>query len=168
VDKSDTAIVDAILERYPDKTGRLINALNDIQEHYRYLQPRALEVLASRCGVPLEELQAMAGFFKNLSIDPVGHCILEVCDGTACHTRGAVRLAQAIADQLGIEPGGTTDDGLVTIRLVHCVGACSMAPVVVTEDEFYGRVAVGDISNIVARARQIGYANKEADDERDR
>lgn len=144
-------------QSYPDKTGRVINLLNDVQDAFRYVPPAALSAIAEECNVPEESLMSAAEFFGSLSTEPVGEHIIEVCNGTACHTLGATRLAEAIGDALGIKPGQTTTDGRFTLRLVHCVGACSMAPVVVKDGTAYGRVKVSDASSLV---RDNAHENK--------
>lgn len=150
-DGSIAARVAQIAERYPDPTGRVINILNDVQDEYRYVPDEALRAIADACGIPYDQLVSTTEFFGTLSTDPVGEHVIEVCDGTACHTLGAARLADAIAEELGIEVGQTTPDGRFTLRLVHCVGACSVAPVVVKDGTAYGRVKVSDVATI-ARA----------------
>ncbi len=144
--------VDAIIERYPSKTGQLLNVLNDVQEENRYLPEEAVERIAERMGVPVEQIVRMGDFFNSLSNDPVGRCIVEVCDGTACHTQGSARLVAEFEKKLGIKAGQTTEDGLITLRTVGCVGACGIAPVVVVEGEAYGRVRVMQVGDIAAEA----------------
>ncbi len=145
--------VEQLAQRYPDDVGRVIGLLNDVQDECGYLPEEALRAIAELCDVPYEQLVASARFFKTLSAEPVGKVVIEVCDGTACHTQGAVRLAQTMADKLGIEVGQTTPDGLFTLRLVHCVGACSVAPVAVVEGVAHGRVKASDVDGVLGHAR---------------
>ena len=146
--------VKQIAARYPDRTGKVINVLNDVQDEYRYVPASALRAVARICDVSYDQLVFATEFFGGLSTEPVGKRIIEVCDGTACHTLGAVRLADAIADKLGIRIGETTPDGLVTLNLVHCVGACSVAPVIVVDESTYGRVKVSDVASIADALRE--------------
>lgn len=144
--------VEESLERHPDKTGRLLNVLNDVQERYRYLPPEAIEEVARSLDVPAAQIERMGDFFSYLSLDPVGRCVVEVCDGTACHTQGSMRLVVEFQKKLGIDTGQTTDDGGITLRTVGCVGACGIAPVVVVEGEAYGRVRIAQVADIAAIA----------------
>ncbi|NGM16524.1 NAD(P)H-dependent oxidoreductase subunit E [Eggerthellaceae bacterium zg-893] len=144
--------VEQLAQRYPDDVGRVIGLLNDVQDECGYLPEEALRAIADLCDVSFEELVASARFFKTLSTEPVGKVVIEVCDGTACHTQGAVRLAQTMADRLGIEVGQMTPDGLFTLRLVHCVGACSVAPVAVVAGVAYGRVKPSDADGVIEHA----------------
>lgn len=150
--------VEEIVARYPDRTGQLISILNDIQEQYRYLPEEALKIVNEKTGIPLERMLEMGKFFKSLSIDPIGKFILEVCDGTACHAAGAPRLIQAMEEKLGIKEGETTLDGMITLRKVHCVGACGLAPVILAEEKAFGRVKLTEtakIINIVQQEAQV-------------
>ena len=113
-----TCIVDEAVERYPDKTGRLLNVLGDVQEAFRYIPGEAADRMAHHMGVPVSQIVSMADFFGTLSLDPVGRCIVDVCDGTACHTQGAVRLVREFEKKLGIKAGQTTEDCMVTLRTV--------------------------------------------------
>ena len=153
------AAVESAFERHPDRTGQLLNVLNDIQETYRYLPPEAIEAISGRMGVPADQIMRMGEFFNSLSLDPVGKIIIEVCDGTACHTQGSARLVAEFQKKLGIEAGQTTEDGLITLRTVGCVGACGLAPVVVMEGDAYGRVRVMQVGDLAASA----YAQAESD-----
>lgn len=158
------ARVTQIAERYPDPTGRVIGMLNDVQDEYRYVPDEALRAIAEECDVPYDQLVSATEFFGTLSTEPVGEHIIEVCDGTACHTLGATRLADAIADALGIEVGQTTPDGRFTLKLVHCVGACSVAPVVVKDGTAYGRVKVSDAASIVREDADVVAADAASSD----
>ena len=144
----ETAHIDEIILRHPHKTGQAINILNDVQAEFRYLPLTALERVSEKTGTPFEILKEMGIFYKSLSLDPVGQYLLEVCDGTACHTCGAQSLIQAFEKKLGISVGQTTADGLVTLRAVHCIGACGIAPVVVSDETVYGHVKLSQIQKI--------------------
>lgn len=154
--------VDAAFERYPDSTGQLLNVLNDVQESCRFLPPEAIKLIAERMGVPESQIVQMGEFFNYLSLDPVGRCVVEVCDGTACHTLGAPRLIAEFEKKLGIKVGQTTEDGLITLRTAGCVGACGMAPVVVVDGDAYGRVRVMQIADIAAAAVERAQADEDA------
>lgn len=152
-------LVDSIAARYPDKTGRLLNTLNDVQESCRFIPGEAIDRIAETMGVPAEQIVRMADFFSYLTLEPVGRCVIDVCDGTACHTKGAARLVSEFEKKLGVEVGQTTEDGLFTLRTVGCVGACGLAPVVVVDGDAFGRVRVtqvGDLAALAAKRVQDG------------
>lgn len=152
------AEVDEIWSRYPDRTGRLLNVLNDVQEAFRYLPAPAISRIGELEGCPTSRLKRMGEFFGYLSLDPVGRVIVDVCDGTACHIQGAPRLVDELAEAFGIGVGETTPDGRITLRKVDCVGACGMAPVVLVEGETFGHVRVSRVEEIVQRADELADA----------
>ena len=152
------AKVDEIWARYPDRTGRLLNVLNDVQEAFRYLPAPALSRIGELEGCPASRLKRMGEFFGYLSLDPVGRVIVDVCDGTACHIQGAPRLVDELAEAFGIGVGETTPDGRITLRKVDCVGACGMAPVVLVEGETFGHVRVSRVGEITQRADELADA----------
>lgn len=160
-------IVASIIAQYPDPTGRLINVLNDLQERYRYLPESMLDEVATQLSVDRDQLNRMADFFDRLSLVRVGRCVVEVCDGTACHSQGSMRLVREMERLLGVKAGATTPDGLITLKTVACVGACSLAPVVILDQQAYGRVRIQSVSALVAEAMAHAENNCAADkDER--
>lgn len=152
---------EAIIERYPDPTGRILNILNDIQTLYRYLPEEALAIVTEKTGIPLTRLHSFGDFFSRLSLDPVGRYIMEVCDGTACHAAGAPKLINALEEKLGLKEGETTEDGLVTLRKVHCIGACSLAPVIIVDDQTYGRVRLNQVGQIINTLERDGETDEQ-------
>ncbi len=152
------AKVDEIWSSYPDRTGRLLNVLNDVQETFRYLPAPALSRIGELEGCPVSRLKKMGEFFGYLSLDPVGRVIVDVCDGTACHIQGAPRLVDELSEAFGIGVGETTSDGRITLRKVDCVGACGMAPVVLVEGETFGHVRVSHVEKITQRADELADA----------
>ena len=145
-----------MIAQYPDPTGQILNILNDIQSLYRYLPEEALETVAEGTNVPLGRLYSLGTFFAGLSLEPVGKYLLEVCDGTACHAVGAPRLIDMLEEKLGIKEGQATPDGLITLRKVHCIGACSLAPVVIAGKKIYGRVRLNQVALIIRTLEQDG------------
>ncbi|MGV8083569.1 MAG: NAD(P)H-dependent oxidoreductase subunit E [Coriobacteriia bacterium] len=143
------AVVGAISEERQDVAGELLNVLQEIQREFRYLPEEALVEVARRMGVPFGRVYSLSTFFSSFSLQPVGRFLLEVCDGTACHTLGASRLSARLEEILDMEEGCTSKDGLFTLRKVHCVGACAIAPIVVVDGETFGRVKLTALPHIV-------------------
>ncbi len=157
------AVVDIIMERYTDKTGLLLNTLNDIQDLYKYLPKETLQRVFENIGTSHEDLNSMGDFFDNLSLVPTGRYVIEVCDGTCCHIQGAPQIIDRFEKELGIKSGEVTADGLLSLRPVSCVGACGVAPVVQSGDHVYGCVRLIDISAIITSIRE--YAKTKDDPE---
>ncbi len=130
--------VDSILDTYQHDRGMLISILQDIQREYNYLPKEALIMVSQGLGIALSRVYSVATFFKAFNLKPRGRHLINVCLGTACHVRGAVRILETIERELGINRGETTQDLKYTLETVNCVGACALGPVVVIDGEHVG------------------------------
>jgi len=136
--------------RDPAKRSMLLTALYIAQEQYGYLSPEAIQRVASRLGLPVTEVYSMASFYSLYRTKPTGRYVLQVCEGLSCHlVGGAESLVDYLRGKLGIEPGQTTKDGLFSIDVVACIGACGLAPVIAIDGEFYAGVTVDAIPEIL-------------------
>ena len=158
----DLAPVDDILRRYEGNPGALIAILQDLQSRYRYLPRPALEVVASRRGVPLSQVYGLANFYKAFSLEPRGRHLIHVCTGTTCHVRGAPLVLEELKRQLEIEAGQTTPDRTFTLETVNCVGACALAPVVVVDGDYHAHMEPARVTDLLHR-----YATGTGRQERD-
>jgi NADH-quinone oxidoreductase subunit E len=136
----DVSEINAIINQVALGDGSLINALEEIQERFRYLPPEALILASERLGVPLSQAYSVATFYNAFSLKPKGKHCLNVCMGTACHVRGSVQVLDRLETKLGIQNGGTTRDHLFTLETVNCLGACALGPIVVTDGEYSGQM----------------------------
>jgi NADH-quinone oxidoreductase subunit E len=143
------AKIDAIVEKYTDRAGMLIGALQDVQNEFNYLRQDAMMYLAEKAGLPLSQLFALARFYNAFSLTPRGEHIIRVCLGTACHLKGGGSIADAITRELGIDHGETTKDMLFTLERVNCLGACALAPVVTINNKYYGKMTVGKMMKLI-------------------
>ena len=140
-----------IVEKYDRRESSLIAMMQDVQKAEGYLPKAALVIVAKEVGVPLSRLYALATFYKGFSLTPRGRHTVHVCTGTACHVRGAEKLMDKLQRDLGIEEGGTTEDGRFTLEGVRCVGCCGLAPVVVVGENFHGKLNQKDLDKILAK-----------------
>jgi NADH-quinone oxidoreductase subunit E len=138
-----------VLNAYPNDRRYALAILQDMQRAFHYIPREGLKCAAEYLGCGLSELYSMATFYKALSLTPKGKHIIKVCDGTACHIRGSVTLLDALRRRLGIEPGGTTEDGLFTLETVNCLGACAIAPVMLVGDEYYGSLTIEKLDAVL-------------------
>jgi NADH:ubiquinone oxidoreductase subunit E len=140
VEVLDVTKVDEILSRYPDITGNLISVLHEVQTHYNYLPEDALRHLSKKTGVPVTRLYSIATFYHLFSLTPKGRHQVHVCLGTACHVKGSQRILDELKRKLGINEGETTGDRRFSLDAVRCVGACSLAPVMVVDKDTHSNI----------------------------
>jgi len=136
----DTKKINGILENYPDIKGNLISVLHEIQSLYNYLPEEALRYLSRKTRVPLTRLYSIATFYHFFSLTPKGRHQVHVCLGTACHVKGSQRVLDEVERRLCVKEGETTDDMRYTVDAVRCVGACSLAPVMVVDKDTHSNV----------------------------
>ncbi len=142
------------LWRYEGQKGDLIPLLQSAQEHYGYIPRRAIEYIAGVTGVPESEIYGVITFYSQFRLKPMGKYVIRVCAGTACHVSGARTIRETIEDELGIEEGDTTDDGLFTLNTVACIGCCSLAPVMMINDDTHGRLTPASVRKILRNYRK--------------
>lgn len=136
--------VNRVLEKYNFDRASLIGILQDLQRELRWLPEEALRMVSWRLDVPLTQLYAIGSFYKAFSLKPRGRHLLNVCLGTACHVRGGAAIEQALEKELKIGPGETTADDRYTMEVVRCVGCCGLAPVIVIDENFHGKLGPAD------------------------
>ena len=145
----DVAAVEAILEKYPEIQGNLIGILHEVQNHFHYLPEAELRYISKRTGIPITQIYSIVNFYNRFSLTPKGRNEVCVCLGTACHVNGAEKVLNAIREKLHIQPGETTDDMRYTLEEVRCIGACSLAPAVVINEETYGQVTPRQVGKML-------------------
>jgi len=124
----------------PPAGGALLARLHAINTEHGYLPEAELRRAAEELGVPLSQLYSAATFYAAFSFQPRGRHTIHVCLGTACYIRGGEKLLEKLESILGVRPGETTNDRAFTVETVHCVGSCSMSPVMRVDGDTYGRL----------------------------
>jgi len=118
----------------------LIPLLQAAQDSFGYIPPLAVEQISEVIAVPASEIYGVITFYKQFRLRPVGKHLIRLCQGTACHVQGADMILQTVADELKVSPDETTVNGLFTVTVVACLGCCSLAPVLMIDDQPYGRM----------------------------
>lgn len=152
------------LWRYDGAPGELIPLLQSAQEHFGYIPRRAIKYISEVTNIPESTIYGVITFYSQFRLQPMGRHVIRCCVGTACHVSGAKTLVEVIGDELGVEVGGTTEDGLFTFFSVACIGCCSLAPVMVVDEETHGRLtpaAVRKILRGIKRKEKKAVAEKE-------
>lgn len=145
--------VKQILEGKGKSSFAIMEALQDIQEEFRYLPEEAICCVSETLSVPLIEVFRLANFYKTFSLKPRGRHLITVCMGVACHVQGAPKLAEETLAQLDVRPGETTRDGLFTVETVNCVGACALAPLVIIDGRYYGHLTPSKLLDVLNQFR---------------
>jgi len=136
----DLSNTDNIIQAYHGNPESLVMILQDIQETTNYLPQEVLEHVADKLSLSLGHVCSVATFYSSFSLKERGRHIIRVCDGTACHLRGANLLKDEIVRELNITEGQTTEDKLFTLEVVACLGACALAPVMTVGHKYYGQM----------------------------
>jgi len=153
-DAVDLSLMDPIFEKYREQQGALIPILQKAQEVYGYLPPEVLQLIADRLEVALGKVYGVATFYSQFYLERRGRHVLKLCDGTACHVKGAPGLRAAVEKEFGVCPGETSEDGELTLETVYCMGSCALAPVAVLDNQVMGRMRQERLVRTVER--QVG------------
>ena len=155
--KLDLKVIDEILERHNCDKTMIIAIMQDVQEIYRYLPQEALEYIAAKVGMSESDLYGVATFYGNFSMDAKGKYILKVCRGTACHVRKSGDVLTALQEATGLtEKKSISEDGLFSIEIVSCLGACGLSPVVMVNDTVHASMTPDKAKDLVAELRAEG------------
>jgi NADH:ubiquinone oxidoreductase subunit E len=146
------------LWRYRGQPGQLIPLLQSAQDSYGYISETAIKYISGVTGISESEIYGVITFYKQFRLQPLGQYLIRLCDGTACHVNDARTLRQIVEDELHLESGDTTADGLFTLQPVACLGCCSLAPVVMVNDETYGRLTPQSLRRILRQYQKKGKA----------
>ena len=121
------------------------------QEIYGYLPIEVQTIISDETGIPLEKIYGVSTFYAMFSLNPKGKYRVSVCLGTACYVKGAQAIYDKIAEILKISEGECTPDGKFSLDACRCVGACGLAPVMLVNEDVYGRITADDVPGILAK-----------------
>lgn len=152
--------LDEILEQAKHEAGSLISVLHKAQESYGYLSTDVMEYIAEQMKLPLSQVSGVVSFYAFFSTKEKGKYAVSVCLGTACHVKGANDVMEACKKHLGLNVGETTEDGLFTLELCHCVGACSLAPVLTVNGEIHGNVTPAGVPALLDQYRDAEHVTE--------
>jgi NADH-quinone oxidoreductase subunit E len=155
--------MDVIRQKYRD-AGReaLIPILQDLQAYEGYLAEDSLKDVGAMLKLPMSKIYGVASFYNQFRFQPIGRYHVLVCRGTACHVKGSVKLLHAVQHDLKVDPGQTTRDGLFTLDVVACIGACGLAPVMCINGEFHAKLTPEGAVEIIGKLRSQHDDKKKA------
>ena len=151
--KSLQTIKEIIENRKSMKTP-LMMILSDIQNKFGYIDVEVQQIVADALNIPVSEVYGVVTFYSYFSLKPKGKYVIGICFGTACYVKGAQSLIEAFSNRLGIKEGQTTDDGMFTIDVLRCIGACGLAPVISVNGKIYPHVTIKDVDKIIEDCRK--------------
>lgn len=155
-------ILDEIVTRYREKDGNVIFLLQETQDALGYIPEEAVNYFSKKLEIPASRFYGVVTFYSQFHLKPRGKNIVSVCCGTACHVKGGSKIAERVQRDLGLTADGeTTEDGKFTFEIVRCVGACSIAPVVLVNNKAYAEMSADGTSRILKelKKRESGGAN---------
>lgn len=135
--------------------------LQEAQEIYGYLPIEVQTMIADGLDISLSEVYGVATFYSQFSLTPKGDNRISVCLGTACYVKGSDKILEEVKKILGIEVGGCTEDGVFSLDATRCVGACGLAPVMMVNDDVYGKVTVKEVKGILEKYNMKKTGGKE-------
>jgi NADH:ubiquinone oxidoreductase subunit E len=141
----DLGQLEPILVEYKEQKGAVIPILQRAQELYGFLPEEAMVEIADQSGISISQLYGIATFYAQFNLEPRGRNIINVCDGTACHVRGAPKLVESIETEFNLEAGGSDPDFNYTLEIVYCLGSCGLAPIALVNGQVYGNTTPDSI-----------------------
>jgi NADH-quinone oxidoreductase subunit E len=143
--------VDLINKRH--QHGSLIPLLQSAQDSYGYIPEKIIYYISELVGIPPAEIYGVITFYAQFRLKPLGKNIIRICEGTACHVNGAKSVLSVLQDEVGISVGETSDDGIFSLVSVACLGCCSLAPVIMINDETFGNLDQTKIKKAISKFR---------------
>ena len=150
----DLSLLNDVLDKYASVKGSLITILQKTQEIYGYIPTDAIYYIAEKTGLTPAKILGVATFYSQFRFQAVGKYLIMICKGTACYVNGAERIIEAVTEELGIGDNQTTEDGLFSLSLVSCLGCCSLAPVMMINEDTYGSLTPDKVRKILRDIRE--------------
>ena len=151
--KEKYAKLQEVIEKHKGERGAVMPCLQEAMNIFGYVPQDVQEMIADGLGTTLSEVYGVSTFYSQFSLKPKGKHVIGVCLGTACYVKGSQKIIDKISEELKIQPGDTTDDGLFTLNATRCLGACGLAPVMMIGEEVYGRLTPDQVPGILETYR---------------
>jgi len=144
-----------VIEKYKGTDGALMPVLHEAQEIYGYLPLHVQKKISEGLDVPLSEIYGVVTFYTQFSLKPKGKLKINVCMGTACYVKGANLILDKLQEKLGIHVGDCTEDGKFSLDCCRCIGACGLAPVIMINDDVYGKLTPEDVEAVLNKYKDV-------------
>lgn len=153
-EKQKKALLD-VIEAFKDDKGKLMPILQEAQGIYGYLPIEVQTIISDTTGIPLEKIYGVVTFYSQFNLAPKGKYSVSVCLGTACYVKGAGEIYDKLKQILNLEDGECTPDGKFSLDACRCVGACGLAPVMLVNEDVYGRLTVDELPAIIEKYKNM-------------
>jgi NADH-quinone oxidoreductase E subunit len=144
----------AIIDRHRGKTWALIPLLQEIQETAGYIPPESIEQVAEALNLFPSQVQGVITFYAGFSLEPKGKYVVRVCRGTACHVKGGRSILRLMRKELELDEGETDPEYRFTLETVACLGACFLAPTMMVNRDYYGKLNPNKVASVLAQYRK--------------
>ncbi len=141
----------AVIAKHEKEKWALIPLLQEVQEIFGYIPPESIEPIAQALKMFPSQVQGVITFYSGFTLQPKGKYILRVCRGTACHVKGSRNILRLMQNELGLEKGETSADYKFTLETVACLGACFLAPAMMVNRAYYGKLAPTKVTSLLAQ-----------------
>ena len=145
--------LDRVIDELKHEQGALMPIMQRAQEIFGYLPEEVQSHIAKGLDIPLSDVYGVATFYAQFKLKPIGKYNIGICLGTACYVKGAQLVLNKLEEVLGVKAGETTPDGLFTLNATRCLGACGLAPVMMVNDDVYGRLTPDQVPGIIEKYR---------------
>ena len=142
-----------VIDELKNEPGCLMPIMQRAQDIFGYLPEDVQNIIAKGLDIPVSDVYGVATFYAQFNLEPKGQYIISVCMGTACYVKGAQQVLDKLEEVLGVPAGRTTPDGVFTLNATRCLGACGLAPVIMVNDDVYGRLTPDQVAGIIEKYR---------------
>ncbi len=147
--------LEQVIKTHKDQKGALMPVLQKTQEIFGCVPKDAQIKVAEGLGITLSEVYGVATFYSQFTLQPNGRFVCGVCLGTACYVKGAQKVLDKLSEYVGVDVGKTTEDGRFTVQATRCLGACGLAPVMMINEDVFGRLGADDIPEIIEKYKAM-------------
>jgi len=151
-----TKLLDEVIAKFPRSREHLISILQEVQAEYGYLSTESINKISGYLNLPSSKIFGVATFYNQFKLTAPGRIQIAICRGTACHVKGSLNLLDSCRQILGIEVGARTRDGLFSLETVACLGCCSIAPAMMVNGRFFGRLDKKRLEELIDTWRAAG------------
>lgn len=154
-------LIQNVLKKHPNASrDALIPILQEVQDAEGFLSKENMKEIGKALSLPVSKIYGVATFYNQFRFAPIGKYHIQICRGTACHVKGSSKILSTLCHELDIEPGETTRDGLFSLEVVACIGACGLAPVISINGEFFADMSPEKARELIDNYRKQKDTNE--------